>query len=50
MSVGTQTTLGFTRARPNHWVTEMVAAAQALLGVAFIAIWVALAVGTARAG
>jgi hypothetical protein len=45
MSVGAQTTVGFTRARPDHWVTETIAAAQYLLGVAFIAVWVALAVG-----
>jgi hypothetical protein len=45
MSVGAQTTFGYARARPNHWVTETLAAAQSLLGVAFIAVWVALAVG-----
>lgn len=44
ISVGAQTTIGFMRARPNHWVTEIIAAAQAVLGVAFIAIWIALAI------
>jgi hypothetical protein len=45
MSVGAQTTMGFTRVRPNHWVTEMIAAFQAVLGVAFVGGWVALAIG-----
>jgi len=44
MSMGAQTTFGFSRARPNHWITESIAAVQSLIGVAFIAVWIALAV------
>ncbi len=44
ISLGAQTTCGYTRARPSHWLTESIAAIQTLLGVGFLAVWVAIAV------
>jgi hypothetical protein len=44
LSVSAQTTGGFSRVKPSHCITEVIAAVQTLLGIAFLAVWVATAV------
>jgi hypothetical protein len=45
ISVQTQTTLGYTRAKPGNLVTELIACIQALLGMFFCIVFIAQAVG-----
>jgi hypothetical protein len=44
VSIGAQTLAGYTRTTPSHWVTECIAALQSLLGLGFLAVWIATAV------
>jgi hypothetical protein len=44
ISIQTQTTLGYTRVRPNRLLTEVIACVQALLGLFFCIVFVARAV------
>jgi hypothetical protein len=46
VSIGAQTTSGYTRARPNKALTELIAACQTLVGLFFTVIFIALAVNT----
>jgi hypothetical protein len=48
VSLQSQTTLGYTRARPNDLFTEFFSAVQALIGVLFVAVAIAKAVGQSR--
>jgi len=45
ISLQTQTTLGYTRTRPNNIATELFSGLQALIGVLFVAVVIAKAVG-----
>jgi hypothetical protein len=44
VSVGAQTGSGYTRARPNKALAELIAASQTLVGLFFAVIFIALAV------
>ena len=44
ISIQTITTVGYTTARPEHPVTELIACSQTLLGIFFIAVFIAKAV------
>jgi hypothetical protein len=44
VSIGAQTGSGYTRARPNKALTELIAAVQTLVGLFFAVIFIALAV------
>lgn len=50
ISIQTQTTLGYTRAKPAKPLTELIACLQALLGLFFCIVFIARAVGLLTAG
>lgn len=45
VSLQTQTGLGYTRARPDNWLTEFISGVQILVGILFWGIFIARAVG-----
>lgn len=45
ISLQTQTGLGYTRARPDNWITEFISGMQILVGILFLGIFIARAVG-----
>jgi len=45
LSISTQTTGTVGRVTPSHWITEALAALQTLLGLAFVVVWIATAIG-----
>ncbi len=47
LSVSMQTTSGIGRAKPAHWVVEVIGSLQTLLGIGFVVVIVAIAVNKA---
>lgn len=50
LSIQTQTTLGYTRTRPNDLTTEIASSIQTLIGVFFVSVIIAKAVGQLATG